>query len=160
MLGFLSVFNDFVVHCRNIKGESMVELVFKQDHLYFQQKDKEPETIGLLPPVSKIDIQNVHVLINNETASCGELLTYLLKKQHNATIYGEPSYGLSTWMEYYEIPGLSLVSDEVTLRYPELIFDFSDSNIKMVKTKKYKDTPVFSIAPDKENIPFKEFGMF
>jgi hypothetical protein len=160
ILGFASIFDNFTVNCKDIKGNTMVELKLEDDHLFFRRADGKIEIISILPPLSKIKIDNVHVLINNETASCGELLTYLLKKQHNATIYGDPSYGLSSWMEYYEINGFDKVADEITLRYPELVFDFSNCDIKMTKIKKYKETPVLSIKPDKENIPYEDFGMF
>lgn len=158
---FLSILSPFTINCKNIKGEIKTKLVYDGEQLYFQRENEQPEVIGLMPPVVSINLSNVHVFINGETASCGELLTYLLKKQHNATIHGTPSYGLSSWMEYYEIPGFSnVVIDDVVLRYPELIFDFSDSDIQTIKLKKYKNTPVLSIKPDKENFPYKMIGMF
>lgn len=160
ILGFSSILNNFTINCKNIDGNIKLRLVRDDHSLYYHREDENPETIGLLPPINKIPINNVHVLINNETASCGELLTYLLKKQHNAIIYGEPSFGLSTWMEYQDINTFNEVTDEISLRYPDLIFDFSDSDIKMVKIKKYRDTPVSSIRPDIENIPYDTFGMF
>lgn len=160
ILGFSSIFEPFTINCKNIKGETIVELKSDSENLYCQRVGQKAESIGMFPPVPKVKIDNVHVLINHETASCGELLAYLLKKQHNAIIYGEPSYGLSSWMEYCEINGFDKIADEVVLRYPELVFDFSDCDIQMTKVKKYKDTPVLSIKPDKENIPYEDFGIF
>ena len=160
ILGFSSILNYFTIHCKNKKGKVILDLVYQDEHLYYQYIGEKAKILGLLPPLNKIKIDNVSVLIDDDTASCGELLTYLLKKQYNAVIYGEPSYGLSTWMELYEIPGYDNLVDNMVLRYPELIFDFSDSDLKYVNTKKYKDTPVLSIAPDQNLIPYDKFGIF
>lgn len=160
VLGFISLLDDFVVKCKDINGETKCNLVCEDNDLYYQYIGSKKKTIGLMPPISKIKISNVHILIDGNTSSCGELLCYLLKKQHNAIIYGSPSYGLSSWMDYYDIPGYEDLFDDLSFRYPELIFDFTDCDIKLKKIKSNTNTPILSIIPDKENIPFEEFGMF
>lgn len=155
ILAFLSVLDNFSLTAVNSKKEKKMELTYDGMYLYYKYTDQEPNHIGILPPVTKLKLSNVHVLIDNNTASCGEILTYLLKKQYNATIYGPVesnirknyTYGIITWMDYVNLPNFDNISDEVILSYPKLYFDFDIA----------KD---YHIVADKKGVPFDIFGMF
>jgi C-terminal processing protease CtpA/Prc len=159
ILSFLAVLDEFEVKCVDKNGVEKMKLIYNSNELMYKYTDRDPISIGILPPIKKIKITNVNILVDNNTASCGELLTYLLKKQHNATIYGYETYGVASWMEYYDIPGYDHVVDDLHIYYPEYAFDFSDSNIKL---KKNIDNPALAtkIVPDVDEIPFNRFLMF
>lgn len=159
ILSFVLILKDFEVKCLDKHGVEKMKLVYKDNMLFNQYNGREPEIIGILPPIKKLEISNVHVLINGDTASCGELLTYLLKKQHNATIYGSETYGVASWMEYQDIKGFEEWVDDLHIYYPELIFDFTDCDIKL---KKNTNNPELAtkIVPDVDIIPYEKFAMF
>lgn len=159
ILGFLSIFDNFVINCLDKKDIKRMELVYDGTMLYYQYNDQKRKSIGILPPIEKKKLKNVNVLINNNTASCGELLTYLLKKQYNATIYGETSYGIASWIAYYDISGYEDIVSDLHLYYPELQFDFSDSDLKLEKNVN-QNTIIKMITSDFSQIPFDTFGMF
>lgn len=154
ILGFLSIFDDFMVSCTDKTGAKKMEFGYEDDEVFYRYIGQEKQVFGTLPPITKIDIKNVHVLVNNETASCGELVTYLLKKYKSATIYGEPTYGVPTWMNNIDLPDIPNVATEIYLNYPELLFNFYDTVNYVTQETHYK------IQPDITDIPYDIFGMF
>jgi hypothetical protein len=148
LLGFLPILDEFVINAIDKNKEKKMELIYDRESIFFKYTDSgTSENFGTFPPFPSIDIHNVNVIVDGETASCGELMTYLLKKQKGATIYGSPTYGIPTWIDDYSF-------SSIVLQYPELLLDFSDA-VKVVEQFQH-----FKIVPDIFKIPFKEFGMF
>lgn len=153
LLGFLPILKSFTVACFDRKKERKMDLVYDTESMFFRYvDDSHTETIGTFPPFTEIDIENVNVLVDSETASCGELMTYLLKKQKSATIYGELTYGIPTWIAEDTI--YQDANNTVSIQYPELLLDFSDAlNV-------FEQFQQFRIVPEISKIPFGEFGLF
>lgn len=153
ILGFLPILENFVVTCTNKKGEKKMELVYDTESIYFKYLDDGAiESVGTFPPFQPLDIKNVNVLVDSETASCGELMTYLLKKQKSATIYGDLTYGIPTWIS--DMVAFQNDEMELFIQFPELLLNFSDS-VNVVEQFQQ-----FRIAPDVTKIPYADFGIF
>jgi C-terminal processing protease CtpA/Prc len=56
-----------------------------------------------------LDFKNIHVLIDKNTASAGEILSFILRKYKKAKIYGESSYGVLSLMNLEHFREFSLV---------------------------------------------------
>jgi hypothetical protein len=153
LLGFLPILDEFVVNCLDRKNQKKMELTYDKESIYFRYAElNDIESFGTFPPFTPINIKNVNVLVDSETASCGELMTYLLKKQKKATIYGELTFGIPTWTTdtvVFKDP-----DNNISLQYPELLLDFSDALNVVEQFQQFK------IVPDITKIPFKEFGIF
>jgi len=104
VLGFMSILSPFTIDCVDKNNVLRMKLICDEKYLYYKYENEntKPEIIGSIPPLKKLEISNVNVLTDIHTASCGELLTHLLRSQHNAIVYGEDTYGISTWMEYHK----------------------------------------------------------
>ena len=153
LLGFLPILKEFTVTCSDRKKERKMDLVYDTESMYFKYTDDSKiETIGTFPPFTEIELNNVNVLVDSETASCGELMTYLLKKQKNAMIYGELTYGIPTWIAEDVIHQDS--ENLISIQFPELLLEFSDALNVIEQFQQFR------IVPDITKIPFKEFGLF
>lgn len=153
LLGFLPILDEFTVSCFDKKRDKKMELVYDTESMYFKYIDDSTiESVGTFPPFKAIDIKNIAVLVDEETASCGELMTYLLKKQRGATIYGQLTYGIPTWIAEDQV--YQDVDNTISIQYPELLLDFSDALNVIEQFQQFR------IVPDITQIPFKEFGLF
>lgn len=153
ILGFLPILDSFMISATDKNDNKKMELIYDRETIYFKYLDTNiVDIFGTFPPSDLINIDNVNILVDKETASCGELLTYLLKKQKNATIYGDLTYGIPTWKDYSII--YKKGNYEIMLQYPELLLNFSDS-VKIVN-----QFQKFKIVPDVIQIPFSKFGIF
>lgn len=157
---FSILLDKFEVVAKDKYGKHKLSLIYDGYEIYtLNQVTKEKESLGLVIPVDKIKIENVHVFIGRETASCGELLTYLLRKQYNAKLYGAPTVGIPTWMEYYPLDDIDKATN-VTVRIPELLFEMTDC-VK-IKIEKIGGVLHYKIIPDiiETEIDYKKFGLF
>jgi C-terminal processing protease CtpA/Prc len=150
--GFLFILDKFSIDCLDKNGNKQMVLAFNGSEIYNQYVGQEPEIFGYFMPIDNIEISNVHVIIDRNTASCGEFMTYLLKKQKKATIYGQPSFGVPTWIEYGKLQGFKNTY-EVELSYPKLLLDFKDV-LRMQNLGGFH-----KIIADFEEIPYNIFGM-
>lgn len=119
--GFAPILHEFTLE-DEYKGDRHTN-IWKLTSSALRHYDKQTGQLLFDQPhtvTPDLKFQRISVLIDRNSASCGEILPYLLKKNANAVIYGERSAGAMSSLEEEEeevVSGVSRFSYSNAMRF-------------------------------------------
>lgn len=108
MVAICQFIDEFELHGVDKHGESNSSIISRNDTFIYTNNHEEIFRMEY-PYKSNIKIDNIRILIDENTASAAEFITIILKKFKGAKIYGHDSFGIITVMNDEYVQNVNVI---------------------------------------------------